>query len=164
MATAKTEAAKRYAAKMARFVYLKLNRGTDKDILDRLESVPSMQGYIKRLIRQDISQERKGETKMKKIINGRKYDTETATLIAKWDNGIYGDFTSVSEELYEKRNGEWFLYGSGGAKTKYAVATGSNSWGGGEGITPLTEDEAKEWAEKHLSVEQYEEIWGPVEE
>lgn len=36
-------------------VHLKLNLHTDKDILDRLNSVPNKQGYIKDLIRRDIN-------------------------------------------------------------------------------------------------------------
>ena len=36
---------------------LKLNLETDKDIIAKLASVPSMQGYIKQLIRQDITKE-----------------------------------------------------------------------------------------------------------
>ena len=35
-------------------VYLKLNLSTDKDILEKLASVPNRQGYIKQLIRDDI--------------------------------------------------------------------------------------------------------------
>lgn len=35
-------------------VYLKLNKETDKDILDKLWSEENVQGYIKRLIREDI--------------------------------------------------------------------------------------------------------------
>lgn len=35
-------------------VHLKLNLNTDKDILDKLNSVPNKQGYIKALIREDI--------------------------------------------------------------------------------------------------------------
>jgi hypothetical protein len=35
---------------------LKLNRETDKDIIEKLESVDSMQGYIKSLIRKDLEQ------------------------------------------------------------------------------------------------------------
>ena len=35
-------------------VYLKLNLSTDKDILEKLSSVPNRQGYIKALIRKDI--------------------------------------------------------------------------------------------------------------
>lgn len=40
-------------------VKLKLNRVTDADILERLEEVGNRQGYIKRLIREDL--ERRSE-------------------------------------------------------------------------------------------------------
>ena len=36
-------------------IRVKLNKGTDAGILERLEQVPSKQGYIKRLIRADIA-------------------------------------------------------------------------------------------------------------
>lgn len=35
-------------------IYLKLNNGTDADILAKLASVDNTQGYIKALIREDI--------------------------------------------------------------------------------------------------------------
>jgi hypothetical protein len=35
---------------------MKLNKNTDKDILDKLNTVPSKQGYIKSLIRADIAE------------------------------------------------------------------------------------------------------------
>lgn len=35
--------------------YLKLNEVADRDIIERLESAPNKQGYIKNLIRIDIS-------------------------------------------------------------------------------------------------------------
>ena len=37
-------------------VYIKLNNRTDKDILDKLDSVPNKQGYIKSLVRRDIGE------------------------------------------------------------------------------------------------------------
>lgn len=37
---------------------LKLNNNTDKDIIEKLASVPSKQGYIRALIRQDIAKEK----------------------------------------------------------------------------------------------------------
>lgn len=56
-----TEAQKRaqskYDAKATIQYHLKLNRVTDADIIDRLDAVAELetkQGYIKRLIRQDI--------------------------------------------------------------------------------------------------------------
>ena len=44
----------KYDAENTRQVHLKLNRRTDKDVLARLDEVPSKQGYIKRLIREDL--------------------------------------------------------------------------------------------------------------
>lgn len=35
-------------------VFIKLNKNTDKDILEKLDNVPNKQGYIKELIRSDI--------------------------------------------------------------------------------------------------------------
>lgn len=37
-----------------RMVHLKLNKETDADVIEKLESVDSMQGYIKNIIRLDI--------------------------------------------------------------------------------------------------------------
>ena len=46
---------------------------------------------------------------MKKIINRKKYDTETATQIADYWNGLSkSDFNIVYEILYRKRNNEFF--------------------------------------------------------
>lgn len=92
---------------------------------------------------------------MKRIINKKLYDTETARNIGAWDNGIYGSFESVSETLYRKKTGEFFLYGEGGPMTKYARSAGNNSWSGGEEIIPLTVEAAREWAEKHLTADEY---------
>lgn len=36
-------------------IHLKLNRKTDADVLEKLDQVSSKQGYIKSLIREDIS-------------------------------------------------------------------------------------------------------------
>ena len=56
-----TEAQKRavakYDAKNTRKIVLKLNRATDADILKRLDTVDNRQGYIKRLIREDIEKD-----------------------------------------------------------------------------------------------------------
>ena len=55
MATeAQIKAQKRYDAKNTRQLHLKLNRNTDWDVIDKLNSVPNMQGYIKKLIRADL--------------------------------------------------------------------------------------------------------------
>lgn len=56
---AQLEAQKRYDKKNTVGVYLKLNAGTDSDVIQKLESVPSKQTYIKGLIRADIQKEGK---------------------------------------------------------------------------------------------------------
>lgn len=101
---------------------------------------------------------------MKKIINGKKYDTDTAKILGSAGYSHPGDFGHWKETLYHKRTGEYFLHGIGGAMSKYARRTGLNEWSGGEKIIPLTREEAQKWAEKHLNVEEYEEIFGACEE
>lgn len=102
---------------------------------------------------------------MKKIINGKSYDTETAKKVAMWSNNLtYRDFSWCEETLYRKKTGEYFLHGEGGPASRYAEAVGSNSWGSGERIMPLAYKEASEWAEKHLDGDEYEQIFGAVSE
>lgn len=102
---------------------------------------------------------------MKKIINGKKYDTETAKELACWGNaGSWSDFSHFAETLYQKRTGEFFLYGEGGPASRYAEQVEQNSWSGGEQIIPLDYKAAQEWAEEHLSGDAYEDIFGEVEE
>jgi hypothetical protein len=105
---------------------------------------------------------KRGASSMKKIINGRQYDTDKAQYMGG-DNGGEG-FSHWSEELYQKRTGEFFLYGEGGARTKYAQALSDNSWSGGEKIIPLSIEAAQAWAEKHLDGDEYEKIFGEVAE
>ena len=50
-----SERTARYDAKSTRRYGLKLNLKTDKEIIDKLDAVGSMQGYIKQLIRQDMT-------------------------------------------------------------------------------------------------------------
>lgn len=95
---------------------------------------------------------------MKKIINGKMYDTDKARYLGG-DGGGDG-FSHWSEELYQKRTGEFFLYGEGGPMTKYAVAISDNNWRGGEKIMPLSLEAAREWAEEHLDADVYGEIFG----
>lgn len=100
---------------------------------------------------------------MKKIINGKKYDTATAEKLGFFDNNELG-FASVEETLYRKRTGEFFLLGEGGPMSRYAETIGANEWSGGSRIMPMTWDEARKWAEEHLSADDYEGIFGEVAE
>lgn len=52
---AQIKAQKKYDAANTKQLHLKLNRRTDWDVLEKLDSVPSKQGYIKELIRADLN-------------------------------------------------------------------------------------------------------------
>ena len=94
---------------------------------------------------------------MKRIIDGKSYNTETAQEIATWSNH-YGcnDFKHCEESLYRTKKGAWFVAGEGGAMSKYAVQYG-NAYGGGSCLEPITEGEAREWLESKDFVAELEE-------
>lgn len=98
---------------------------------------------------------------MKKVIRGRLYDTEKAVLVGEfYDEAMPGDdLAYYREELYRKRTGEYFLYGTGNAGSKYSVWHG-NTASGSEKIIPLTYQQAQEWAEENLPPEEYEKEFG----
>ena len=99
---------------------------------------------------------------MRKIIAGRKYDTDTATFLGSHDNGLRG-FDWSEESLYRKKSGEYFLHGEGGARTEWARMDHGLVCGG-EGIRPITYEGARMWAEDNLSADLYEAAFGPVPE
>lgn len=101
---------------------------------------------------------------MKKIINGKLYNTDTAREVGWRSQNNPGDFYYVCETLYCKKTGEYFLHGDGGPLTQYAETVGQNQWRGGERIIPMNLQAAKEWAELHLTGEEYEKEFGPVVE
>lgn len=103
------------------------------------------------------------DLKMKKIINGKLYNTETARLIGHYNNGYYSsDFNYCAEELYQKKNGEYFLYGCGGALSAYGEHRGNEMcWG--DCIMPMTAKEARSWAEEYLPADKYMELFGAEE-
>jgi hypothetical protein len=102
---------------------------------------------------------------MKKIINGKVYDTETARQLGEYENDYpRSDFHWYSEQLYQKRTGEFFLFGEGHAASKYAKAYGLNEYGAGEKITPMSYTQAQKWAEEHLDADEYIGIFGEPDE
>lgn len=102
---------------------------------------------------------------MKKVINGKVYDTDKAKGLGTYANyGSWRDFNHYEETLYQKKTGEYFLFGKGGASTRYAEPEGQNSWTGGSRIMPMTYTEAQKWAEEYLDADKYEEIFGAIEE
>lgn len=97
---------------------------------------------------------------MKRIINGKRYDTETATLVATHSNGCsYSDFHHVEERLYLTLRGAFFIHGGGGPLSKYAKSTGTNSTSGSQEIIPLDADEARSWLEEHDFADEVENLF-----
>lgn len=88
---------------------------------------------------------------MKKIIRGRKYDTETARKVGcKTEQAQYGD---VDYALYRKRTGEYFVH----AEFSYMLDDGNPDY-----IKPLSADEASEWAQEHLNADVYAAEFGEI--
>ena len=100
---------------------------------------------------------------MKRIIDGKRYDTSTAEEIATATHGYKSEFSYYEETLYCKRTGEYFLYGYGHGESKYAKQV-LGDWGPGEDIIPMTYEQARQWAEVSLDVEEYEREFGPTSE
>lgn len=97
---------------------------------------------------------------MKKVINGSRYDTDTAKKLAEWESGQnYNDLSWYSETLYRTKAGKWFLHGKGNAATAYADRA-SDGWSApAERVVPLSEAAAKSWAEQHLDADEYTSIF-----
>ena len=79
------------------------------------------------------------EKTLKKIINKTTYNTDTSIKLGALNVGEYGDPTGYEERLFETKKGEYFLYGNGGAESKYTEET----------IALLSEKEVKEWLKEN---------------
>ena len=102
---------------------------------------------------------------MKKVIEGKRYDTETAEQVAAASYSNYGDLAYWAEGLYRTQKSNWFLVGEGSAMSKFARAVGQNEVGGGSAIIPLTRGKALSWLEAHAPAsEAYEEYFANVVE
>lgn len=88
---------------------------------------------------------------MKKIINGKRYDTETSEVISEWDNSLdCGNFRYYEETLYRTRNGNWFLHGKGGQLSPYAeISDNGRCRDGSADLLAFTPDEAADWLAAH---------------
>ena len=102
---------------------------------------------------------------MRKIINKKMYDTDTAECVEEFENTPYkSNFHYYKKMLYRKKTGEFFLYGYGNGATSYRTEYIGGTCSSGEKIIPLTEEDAKEWVEAYGCVSTYIELFGEVEE
>ena len=97
---------------------------------------------------------------MQQTIAGKVYDTETAKAMGNWQRGLSSDKGYISETLYLQKTGEYFLHGEGGSRSRYAQRTAPNTWGYGERIIPMDQEEAHAWAENHLTENAYDKVFG----
>lgn len=101
---------------------------------------------------------------MKKVINGKVYNTEKAKLIAEahHDNIKDADGKSLKQWMYQKKTGEYFIYAIGAAIELQNIF--QHGYKPNAGIYPLTYDQAQKWAERELSADQWESIFGDPED
>ena len=86
---------------------------------------------------------------MERVIDGKRYDTETAKLEVYWSNGYSTrDFKFRTKRLYRTKNGAWFLNHEGGAMSDLAVSTG-NTTTGSESIESISDDDAFGFCQAH---------------
>ncbi len=102
---------------------------------------------------------------MNKVINGKRYNTDTAKAVGSWENmDDAASFDYQCETLYLKRTGGFFLHCEGGAKTPYASFSADGWARFGEVIRPLGYQEARKWAEERLSAEACSAVFPPIDE
>lgn len=84
---------------------------------------------------------------MKKIINGKLYNTATAKQISYDNDNPTGNWY---EYLFRKKSGEFFV----------------QHWDvwNGDSIIPISFKEAQKWLEDHGSAEEYEKVFGAPDE
>lgn len=90
---------------------------------------------------------------MKKIIAGKKYDTDTATLVAACQN--LSDETNIDYQhkaLYKKRTGEYFVAVTGCERFRDRLSE----------VIPVSYDEARSFAERWMDADEWEREFGEV--
>ena len=85
---------------------------------------------------------------MKKRINGRKYNTDTAIYVGQYTLDTDQAWNAYTETLYYKRNGEFFLFRHGGRREDFQENQNppvNPEWPIQIEFEPLTFEQAKEW-------------------
>lgn len=86
---------------------------------------------------------------MKKIINGKIYNTETATELVYISNNLSSsDFRNLTEYLYVTKKGNFFIYWEWWPMTRYAEKEWNMTYWGKD-ITAIDKKWVKEWMEEN---------------
>ena len=86
---------------------------------------------------------------MIKEIDGNVYDTNNAQRLAKYESGKIGNWYWIFKALYQKSNGMFFTYETGGCGTEYHVWNGQKFIGGIYKIYPTTDEQARIFLEQN---------------
>jgi hypothetical protein len=102
---------------------------------------------------------------MRKVIDGKIYDTETATKICFVGNSGYqqNDFHYDDSDLYVTKSGAYFIAGEGGALSRWGRAHGQSGRIGGDGIVVIDADQAAAFAQSRLDADEYLKFFPAVE-
>jgi len=99
---------------------------------------------------------------MKRIFEGKVYDTEKAEEIGEYTSiHPVTDFRWYEEHLYKTRKGNYFMVGEGGPKSPYTTPVG-NGISGDKKLIPITEEEAFEWCERTENYDLAEKEFGDM--
>ena len=101
---------------------------------------------------------------MKRIIDGKRFDTETADWVAEFRGGAgRTDFRYWKASLYRTPRGRWFLSGEGGGMSMFAEHVPGGGSRGGSGLIPIPATEARRYLEDDGAVDELEQ-WFAIEE
>ncbi len=109
---AQKRATAKYDAANTRQITLKLNRGTDKDVLDKLNATGNRQGYIKELIRADLAKNGEAVASDNKVMNSS-YPANliTHTFMAAGIDEFYNkDAVKVAVNMLPEKERDVLLY------------------------------------------------------
>lgn len=103
---------------------------------------------------------------MHRVVNGKKYDTETAHCVGEVESGESLATDYESHGLYRKKTGEYFVCDMGGAHTQYAKYSRMRNGRRVAGfvITPLSYEQAEYWARLNLDSAEYDREFGDAAE
>lgn len=103
---------------------------------------------------------------MRKIIDGKVYDTATAKLLCDISvPGLHsGDFEWDDTGLYWTQKGTYFVSGCGGPRSRWAESPRPGEYRSGDGLYIIEAADARDLCELHCTVSEYEALFGVVEE
>jgi hypothetical protein len=82
---------------------------------------------------------------MKKIIDGKTFDTNTAKHVCELPcTASRGDHSYHDTSLYRSPKGQFFVAGEGGPRSMWSRTVGQNSWSSGSGLRLVDEAAARQ--------------------